>query len=78
MFKDLAVLVAKGDGFGTLQVRVNGSLVDTISLQAPAIKCGVHVRVKSYQKTAKRDISIKVVKAGTVGNFVDGVGASFR
>jgi hypothetical protein len=77
VFKHLALVVAKGDGFGTMQVRVNGALVKTISLQAAAIHCGVLVPVKTYTSTARRDIDIRVVKAGSVGNFVDGVGASF-
>jgi hypothetical protein len=75
-FRELAVLVAKGPGFGTLKVFVDRKAVETIPLQAQRIKCGVLVKIKSYKTAPRRDVDVVVIKAGRVGNFVDGVGAS--
>ena len=77
VFTELAVIVAKGPGFGALKVSVNGKVVKKISLQGPEIKCGVLVEVpKSYRSAVRRDVDIEVIKKGDVGSFVDGVGAS--
>jgi uncharacterized delta-60 repeat protein len=75
-FKHLAVLVAKGPGFGKIEVRVNGDAVKRISLQGPSIKCGVLVEVKKYSNAPRRDVDIVVVTQGNPGSFVDGLAVS--
>ena len=75
-FKHLAVLVAKGPGFGKIEVRVNGNAVKRISLQGPSIKCGVLVEVKKYSTAPRRDVDIVVVTQGNPGSFVDGLAVS--
>jgi uncharacterized delta-60 repeat protein len=75
-FKRLAILIARGPGFGTVTIEVNGkALSKKVSLNAGSLACGVIVPVKTYTSIRRADIDVVASKPGK-GVYIDGIGVS--